>query len=126
MNEENLIEQTKRLLDASEQQVDSSIKARLRAARYQALESLQSENQVNTRRSVSKSFIPRWLAPFSTLTMAASIMMIATMLWTLPSVDLKLEDNLLNDIQILSNQEDLELYKDLDFYIWLSDEENFS
>lgn len=110
-NAERFLHELSDSLDQSVEAIDVSVQARLRAARREALAA--SEARVR----------PAWLMPVGSLAAAATVAALTVSLWLMPpdkAVDGQLP--LLEDIVLLSDSEGLEFYENLDFYLWLDDE----
>lgn len=107
--EANLINVAKHLLDQAERDLDAGTVARLRAARQQAIEQ---------GRGRSTHLRPGWRLTVRGLVTAAVVLAVAGWLWfsvpdtqpVPPSVD---------DLGLLSAQENPEFFADLNFYDWL-------
>jgi len=101
------IQQAKARLDQSEKQVDSITQSRLRDARREAL--------MVKRRAV-------WQLP---ATAFASFVLCAVLIAGLisPADELPLTVDLFEDVALLSGQEELEMYEDIDLILWMLDEE---
>ena len=99
-------------LDQSVDALDVSTQARLRAARRKALATGETQHR------------PAWLMPVASLAAAATVAALTVSVWLVP-VDMAEDSELtpLEDIALLSDSEALEFYENLDFYLWL-DEEN--
>ena len=94
-------------LDDSCDQVDGATLSKLNQARQAAIE--------------AKAKRPGWLIPVSGFAATASVAVLSINLWTTevantPQIDF------VEDVELLSNSEDLEFYQNLDFYQWLEDE----
>jgi negative regulator of sigma E activity len=99
-------------LDHSVETMDASTQARLRAVRREALAASEARSR------------PAWLMPVGSLAVAATVAVLTVSLWLVPpdtAVDAQLPAP--EDIALLSDSEALEFYENLDFYLWL-DEEN--
>ena len=109
--EDEFLNAAKRVLDQAEKNLDAGTVARLRAARRQALEE-------GLRRPARAR--PAWLLPVGGFATAAVVLAVAGLLWfsmpgpkpLQPSVD---------DLDLLSAQENPDFFADLDFYVWLDD-----
>ena len=102
--EKTFITASKAVLDESARDLDPEMATRLRQARYRAME------------AKPKPF--RWLVPASGF-VAASVAILAVALWLFqPPRPVPVEG--VEDLEILSSGENLELFDDLEFYHWLA------
>lgn len=109
--EANLINVAKRMLDQAEKDLDAGAVARLRMARQQAIEQ-------GLRRSLRSR--PAWLLPVRGMVTAAVVLAVAGWLWfSIP--DTNPMQASVDDLELLSAQENPEFFADLDFYDWLDD-----
>jgi len=139
--QDHFLRDLKETLDASEKSIDANTLGQLRAARREILSnSVRSEKTQQVR--------PGWWMPVGSLAAVATVAVVAVSLWSLPPGQMLdeqistaediamlsglslsdsglsgngLSDNSLNDSE-LSDAEALELYENLDFYLWLDDE----
>lgn len=103
--DEGLLAASKALLDESARELDADIAARLRQARCRALE------------AKPRPFF--WLLPAGGLA-AACVAVLAVALWVYqPSRPAPMQG--VEDLEILSSSENLELFDDLEFYGWLAE-----
>lgn len=110
MSEEHdkvFVDGVRRLLDATEAQTDPGVRMRLKSARLRALDAAAEQLPWYLR-------FPRLITAGSLATAAV----IAVSLWILSERG-PLPAGQVEDIDLLTNQEQIELYKDLDFYRWL-------
>ncbi|MHB8622166.1 MAG: hypothetical protein ACYC9J_12220 [Sulfuricaulis sp.] len=105
----NLINAARRLLDQAERDLDAGAVARLRAARQQAIEQ-------GLRRSARAR--PAWLLPG--LATAIGALTVGGWLW-LSAPQTNPAPVSMDDLELLSAQENPEFFSDLDFYDWLDD-----
>jgi len=97
---------SKAVLDESARDLEPEVATRLRQARYRALE--------------TKSKSLRWLVPASGFA-AVSVAIFAAALWLFqPSRIVPVQS--VEDLEILSSSENLELFDDLEFYHWLAEQ----
>jgi hypothetical protein len=114
MNETNdrrdreFAERAGRLFADSVAGLDAQTRSRLTMARARALES------AGRRRSVWLS--PARVAPVGAV--AAAVLALAVF-WPAPDVVQPVETTVLNDLDLLLEGEELELFEDLEFYAWL-------
>ncbi|MDD2320474.1 MAG: DUF3619 family protein [Geobacteraceae bacterium] len=112
MSEENdkaFVQNLRKVLDETEAQMDPRIRMRLRSARLKALESLKTPVPWYDR-------FPRWVTAGGLAT--AMVLVLTLSLWT-SSDHTTIPSGQVEDLEILTTQEQMELYKDLDFYRWL-------
>lgn len=93
-------------LDEASNNLDGETRSRLNQARQQAL--------AKTSRS-------KFLMPVASAAAVASVAIISVNLWTSSSV-MYAEPALIEDIELLSSNQELEFYQNLEFYQWLDDE----
>ena len=105
----------KEAFDASVSAVDAATLARLRQARYGALEELAS------RRS-------GWRAGLAPASAAAAVALVAWLVvWQAPPTTGDVRDASLGDLEILLGEEDLEMLEEaLEFYRWLEEQPEFA
>jgi len=105
--------------------IDTDVLNRLRQARTLAVNAARQKESRNTD-IISLAF-PQWLAPASTATAFATIAFVAITVWTQPAfLTTPLTPTIIEDIAVLSSSDDLDLYENLDFYIWLEHEDSTS
>jgi negative regulator of sigma E activity len=115
MNEshtEHFLHNVSHRLDQAVETIDASTQARLRAARREALAAAESRSR------------PAWLMPVGSLAVAATVAVLTVSVWLVPpdtAVDAQLPT--LEDIALLSDSEALEFYENLDFYLWLDEQD---
>ena len=102
----------KRRLDEAEQNLDAGIRSRLTQTRYQAL----------AQRKENPSWWPEWIKqPLPG--MAAAFALVLALALTLNGPPSTQPGNGLEDMDLLTAEDQLELYEDLEFYAWLAQEE---
>jgi len=104
------INQASKLLDQSEQQLDSNVLRQLRIARHAALEKPPQYNN--------------W-AITGGLASTAAMLVLTVSLWNTPMSQQDVSP-LLEDIELLSAADDLEFYEELEFYLWLDEKQHTS
>lgn len=111
-DEDRFLQRLTSTLDQTEHTLDDATLRQLRLARHKAVEA--SEKKAHSR----------WLLPVSGLATAATVAVLTISLWLVPPEN-KPGDALpaLEDIALLGDAESLEFYEDLDFYLWLDDEQ---
>jgi len=110
---------THQLLDESLDELDDSVLSRLRYARLEALKVADSQS---SGAAFAIPRFPSWLAPVSTGTAFASIALMVTLFSFQPHSPEESSTILLEDIKLMSANEELEFYQNLEFYLWLEDE----
>ena len=107
-NEQDLLKNAQRILDDGADNLDADTTSKLKKIRYQALEQKQQKFS--------------WLTPYSTFAATASVMVLAMTLWFSqpPMVN---DELVIEDMPLLSANEELEFFQELEFYNWLDDEE---
>jgi len=111
--EKVFLEKVKKELDAVAEDIDALTSARLQSVRMRALD------EAERRKGVS-FIIPRWMTAGGIATVCAVV--VAVSIWF--TTRQGLPTNHPEDVEILAAQEQLDLYKDLDFYKWLASAEN--
>ncbi len=107
--------QAKQLLDASAQSIDASTLSRLNRARQRALE--------QTRPRVLRPwFLPAGLAS------ACAVLIAVAVAWhtptaVVPAVGTANVGTFANDMDMMTSDDGIEFYQDLDFYAWLDAQE---
>ena len=107
---DDLLEKITSRLDAATDEIDAATKTRLRAIRREALASAETSSH------------SAWWVPAGSLAAVATLAVMTVSLWTLmPEQDAFMPP--LEDIALLSDKEELEFYEELDFYLWLNNEQ---
>lgn len=107
---ERFLQQLESTLDQSAEALDDATLRDLRNARRKAV-------------TASEKRPAAWLLPVSGLATAATVAVFSVSLWMpspQPGMDAQLSP--LEDLALLGDSESLEFYEDLDFYLWLDDE----
>ena len=100
----------KRVKQAFEnQQLDQKTREDLRRARQHALD------------TAARKAVPRWLPAAA---VAGLVLAVSAVLLTLPRGDAELPPMTADEIAVMTSDDELELFEELEFYIWLDDEEN--
>ena len=108
--EEQFLNEVKQSLDAGMENIDEKILLRLLKIRHQAI--LEAEG-----RKKRMFFLPRWVQASAFATIATAIVLVVVWLYDQrPEFFLKNPE----DFEIVSSQDQMELYEDLDFYKWLA------
>lgn len=113
-NEEQIVEKIRNFLDESAESLNSDIRRRLQEARFQALRAAEK------KRAWFFSF-PRWITVGGLATAATATL--AIFFWfNVPSVEIPAKQ--VEDFEILTSKEQIDFYKDLEFFRWLAAKEN--
>ncbi|AJE02702.1 hypothetical protein [Geobacter pickeringii] len=109
---DRLIEAVRAHLEEREASLDARTAARLREMRFAAVE------EAGRRRWFAG--IPRWATAGGLATIAVAV--VATSLWL---ADVRREKAVagIDDMEIITTQEHIQLYEDLDFYRWLAEQD---
>ena len=105
------ISRVKIALDRSAGTLDAKTRARLRAARREALAQAQAP----------RGFAPRWLVPVGAVTALAVVAALG--LWWMPIAAPPPMAASVEEAELLFATDNLELYQNLDFYRWLAAKE---
>lgn len=105
-DDERFVAGAKRLLDHSVEALDATITRRLQRARVQALDARPARN--------------RWAIWASGLAMAAVGALWFSM-WLMQSVHERPHTPALDDIELITSAENVDLAEDIEFYHWLAD-----
>ncbi len=118
----NKPEDTDRLLKMSKSTLDQAVNG-LDDATLRDLRRVRREALLAGKPVVSKKR-PAWLLPVGGLATAATVAVLTVSLWlTPPEHDLGTQLPPLEDLALLGDAESLEFYEELDFYLWLDDED---
>ena len=107
---DDFLRQVKNSLDESVEQIEAATLTRLRAARRTAIEAGQASRQ------------PAWLLPAGGLATVAVVTALAVNLLISTPESAAMPG--LEDMALMADSEELEFYEELDFYIWLDNEQN--
>ena len=108
--EARFLEKARQGLLASEEQLDAATALRLRDARVRAVEAADARERGFFR-------IPNWARVGGVATAAAAVLVF--MIWfDTPKQDLPMKNA--DDVEIVLNVDNMDLYEDLDFYEWLA------
>jgi len=111
MNEDEFLDKARKQLDNKSDQLDAATLSRLNQARQAALA------QLKPQQSRLKS---RWI-PVSGL--AAAVLLTSVFLFKSEEI-INASDPGVDEIEILAARDNLELYEQLDFYLWLIEEDS--
>lgn len=111
LDNEKIPERLVRELDAAAERLEPGVLARLAHARRQSV-------GVAEKRWFPSFFIPRWVTAGGLATTA--VLVIASSIWFSgrPEKPAAMPGD---DLEIVSTQDHLEMYEDLDFYLWLAE-----
>lgn len=110
--DDDFVDNIRKQLDQSCENLEGETLSKLNRVRHAALERGRKRKQ--------------WLGPLVGLATAASVALVSINLWnggntaSVPGMDI------VEDIELLSSNEDLEFYENLEFYQWLEDEKPLS
>ena len=120
---EEFAEQLRQRLSASTDELTVDVLSRLQQARANAVHAATTQH-AKASEVLTLSF-PNWLAPASTATAFASLAFVAITLWVqVDNFTPSSSATFIEDIAVLSSPDDLELYENLDFYIWLEHQDS--
>ena len=111
MSEEEFLAEVRKTLDRSTESLDQDTVRRLRQARFEALE------RPGTGRS-SWFGLHRWITAGGLATV--TVLALGVSLWVVNPRE-KLPARHVDEVEMLTAQEHLDLYQDLEFYRWLAD-----
>ncbi len=106
IDDESLQQRAREALDARAEALDGATRSRLRQARAQAL--------ARARRPVATAPRLRWA-----VALAAVLLLAVAVVWQQQAS--RLAPEAVEDLEVLASSDDLELYQDLDFYLWLDE-----
>jgi hypothetical protein len=111
--EKRFVEKIRRFLDESAESLSTETGLRLREVRFQAV------NAAGKKRGVFA--FPRWITVGGLATATTAVL--AIFFWfNVPSVEIPAKQ--VEDFEILTSREQIDFYKDLDFFLWLAAKEN--
>ena len=110
-DEQMFLENAKRELDARAESLDELTSARLRAARKQALSASPAPRAPWKGRAFGGAFA------------TAAVLMLTVVLWSDPEQGLSpvVPASELDDMELLLSGDELDVFEDADFYLWLAD-----
>ena len=116
--ESDFVVQAHATLDDSLNHLDTRTTARLQAMRKQTIAEYREKGKGAQPRQ-------RWLVPATALAATVVVAVLAIGRWQQNASDHNIMANL-EDMSLLTDKEDLELYEELEFYQWLADEQSTS
>lgn len=119
-SEQEFLDQVKQRLDDTTDQIDELTLARLGAARRRAVEAGSHQHSILSMGDILTAVRGRrfaWLAGGLFLLLLLATLRLQT---PVPST----QPLLLDDMELLSAAEELEFYRELDFFIWVADEQD--
>lgn len=110
-------------------ELDSATTQRVRAQLDQGVEQLNvytvqrlAQARAAALNGTRRQRRPRsWMLPAVGVA-AAAVLVVAVTLQVMPRTDAPVADIATLDLELLTSQDDLELYQDMEFYVWLDDE----
>jgi len=121
-DEQALIDSASKLLDQSSEKVSLKVSMQLRKARMEAINAAKTQTEMTIIGPTLS--MPRWIPSISMTTFFGGLILISILWWINPVQKQVQNTYELEDVQLLGDSNDIELYQNLDFYIWLSNEEN--
>lgn len=119
--EQAFLDSVKQALDDSVEQVDELTRAKLSAARHRAVDAASQSARWNVGNVLSVNWFDRRGAVIAGV---FSIAVIAVLV--LPNLTAQNPQQavaLIDDMELLGGADDLDFYQDLDFYLWVADEQ---
>jgi hypothetical protein len=111
--EKQIVEKIRGFLDESAENLPPDVCLRLQEARYQALKAAGEKPPFFS--------FPRWITVGGLATATTAIL--AIFFWfNVPSVEIPAKQ--VEDFEILTSREQIDFYKDLEFFLWLAAKEN--
>ncbi len=122
---DELLAKIKATLETSSDELDELTRAKLRAARCRAVEAHRTAPPYALNGTITR------LRPYWNLGILLSILILLTLTWVLMQPNFNAttpptQFSMLEDLDLLGDQEDLEFYENLDFYLWIIDEQHNS
>lgn len=115
LSEQELIEVAKASLDRAADELDSDVLKKLQVARRMAVQA-----SAEPRRFTWFDLSNQWVVPTGGVTAAAVVALLLVSFWGDKAIDVDIITPVIEDIQILSSAEDIEMYEDLEFLQWLA------
>ena len=113
MNEDDFIKQVKSSLDEDTEALDAETLSRLNRSRQAALQQLDKKT--------SWFRMPTWIPATGGL---ATVLLLSTILLFKAEEIAVVTDDSVVEMEIIAAQDSLELYEQLDFYMWMAEEES--
>lgn len=117
--EDKLLVFSRETFNSKSNQLDDEILQKLRQARKNAIASTKQNKSTGV-------IFPTWLAPVSSVTVFASVSLIAVSLIFQPDLLSAIYPSPFDDVSLLSSSDSLDFYENIDFYIWLEAQDNAS
>lgn len=114
MNEQDFLKQVKQSLDDSVENLDAETRTRLNQARQAALREMHKSSLRKTK--------AWWMIPAGAAAMAA-IAVLSSVMYFRSTGSIMLPQGGISDLDIVASRDQLEMYENLDFYLWLVEEE---
>ncbi len=111
MNENDFLDQVKKTLDRQAETLDGETLSRLNQARQSALQ----QTARNSGHSLTRTWIPMG-------GVAAAILLSSIFLFRAEEMAV-VSDSTVDEIDIIASSDSLDLYEQLDFYMWLLEED---
>ncbi len=113
--DENFLENIQTVLDERVDNLDAATASNLRKARNRALEQIDRKPLSSWK---------KWSLPLAGMAAASIVIMLAILIHKQP-VEIATSIGI-EDVEILVSNESPDFYADLDFYIWLTEEDDFA
>jgi hypothetical protein len=111
--EKKIVESIRGFLDESAESLSPEVRLRLQEARYRAVNAAGKKPRFYS--------FPRWITVGGLATATTAVL--AVFFWfNVPSVEIPAKQ--VEDFEILTSKEQIDFYKDLDFFLWLAAKEN--
>jgi hypothetical protein len=123
-SDEEFLNQIKQDLDKSSEELDELTLARLGAARRRAVEAGSEHAGFRLGDILALSSTGKIAIAMAGLLLVASLLILKS---TQPPPQVQLQAlSLMEDMELLGAAEELEFYQDMDFYLWVTDEQDSS
>ena len=116
--EKQLVERIRGFLDESAESLNPDIRLRLQEARFRAL---RAGPRTGEKRRARFFFFPKWITVGSLAT-AMTAVLVFFFWFNVPSPEIPAKQ--VEDFEVLISKEQIDFYKDLDFFLWLDNKEN--
>jgi hypothetical protein len=123
-NDDKLMKLSRQLLENSLDDLDDSVLARLRQSRQLAINAAAQQPDQSRKFTENISLLfPNWLVPASSAAAFAIIAITVSLFWIQPLPEQNQISHFIEDVNLLSHHKELDLYQNLEFYLWLEGED---